>query len=303
MIKKYTYDGLTWVDLESPSFEEVRTIMDEYSIDPLVAEELVKPTLRPKVDLYSNFIYLILHFPAFRHDHTERNDQEIDFIIGKKVLITARYDNIDSLNTFSKQFEVNSILDKEKIGTHAGFIFFHMMRSLYHSLSDELALLRDELKTIEDNIFKGRERDMVKDLSNINRELLNFKEAVSVHKDVLNSFEAAGKKFFGESFDYHLRGIIGEYYKVQGAIDSSREYLNELRNTNDSLLSTKQNETMKELTVVAFVFMPLSFIAAILGMSMEVPIIHSTSDFWNVLWAMVILGIALFGFFKYKKIL
>lgn len=301
MLKKYAYDGLTWIDLESPSYEEIREVMETYNIDPLVAEELVSPSLRPKVDLYPNCIYLILHFPDFKNTRSRQNNQEIDFILGKKVLITTRYDNIDPLHNFSKIFEVNSILEKSKIGDHAGFIFFYMMRNFYHALADELDYIKETLTDVEENIFSGKERDMVTELSVINRKLLAFKEAINVHKDVLNSFEAASKKFFGDDFDYYNRSIIGEYYRVQGAVDSSKEYLDELRDTNDSLLSTKQNEIMKRLTVATFIFLPLSFIAAVFGMSMDQSFIHTRTDFWTILLSMIAVGIGLSIYFKKKN--
>lgn len=303
MIKKYTYEGLTWIDLESPSLEEVGEIMGEYKIDPLVAEELVTPTLRPKVDLYNDFIYLILHFPAFKHDSAQKRSYEIDFVIGKNVLITTHYDDIDPLHMFSKTFEEDKTLSKEKFGTHAGFIFFHMMRNLYHSLLDELAFIKSDLDRIEDGVFDGKEQAMVMELSKINRELLDFKEAISVHKEVLESFEAASKNFFGQGFDYHSRSIIGEYYKVKSAVDSSREYLSELRNTNDSLLTTKQTAIMTRFTVIAFIFLPLSFMAALFGMSMDTPLIHSNTDLVVIFVLMLILGSSTFAIFKYKKML
>ena len=111
MISRYKYRDLVWVDMERPSHEEVRQIMEEFEIHPIVADELLSPSLRPKVDRYENFIYLILHFPAIRHSHNN-SSQEVDFIIGKKFIITVRYELLDPLHKFSKVFEVNSILNK-----------------------------------------------------------------------------------------------------------------------------------------------------------------------------------------------
>ena len=163
--------------------------MDEYDINPLVAEELLSPTLKPKVDFYRDYIYLILHFPAFRHTHQNtQSNQEVDFIIGKDHLITTRYDTIDPLHKFSKVFETDSILDKSDIGTHAGFVFFFMIKKLYKSLEHELEYIDDALETIEDEIFEGREKEMVVSLSIVSRDLLNFKQAMRTHKEVLDSF-------------------------------------------------------------------------------------------------------------------
>jgi len=242
---------MNWIDLEAPTKDDVRSIMKEFSIHPIVANELLSPTRRPKVDLYNNHIYLILHFPAFQHRHGTSTEQEVDFIIGKNFIITTHYEMIDPLHEFSKVFEVNSIIDKSHMGSHAGFLFYYIVKELYKSLEIELDNINDALEKIEEQIFEGKEKDMVEELSKVNRDLLNFKQSIRLHKEVLASLEKAGLSFFGDSFSYYLRAITGEYYKIASAMEGNRETLSELRETNDSLLTTKQNETMKILTILA----------------------------------------------------
>ena len=301
MLTRYTHKNLTWIDLESPTQEEVRSIMTEFSINPLAAEELLAPTLKPKVDQYDTFIYLILHFPAFKHSHADSQNQEVDFIIGKNYLITTRYDTVDPIHKFSKVFEVNSILDRSDIGTHAGYLFFYMIKKLYKAISHELSAVEDLLENIEEQIFRNKEKEMVVEISRVSRQLLNFKQALVAHKDVLSSFEAAGKIFFGPAFAYHLRTIVGEYYKVENEIKFHTETAAELRETNNSLLSTKQNEVMKVLTVMAFVTFPLTLIASIFGMNTALPIVGDPHDFLKIIGIMVVTAILFFAFFKYKR--
>ena len=304
MLTKYTHRDVTWIDLESPTKEEVYKVMNEYSVHPSVAEELLMPSMKPKVDLHDNLIYLILHFPAFRHTHNHQQNQEVDFIIGKDFIITTRYDTVDPLHKFSKIFEVNSILDKSDIGTHAGFVFYFMIKKLYKALEHELEYINDAIETIEDDIFEGKEKEMVISLSIISRDLLNFKQALRMHKEVLESFGEVGVKFFGKTFSHQVKSIIGEYYRIKGIINTHNDSLNELRQTNDSLLSTKQNEVMKTLTIMALVTFPLSLIASIFGMNTKyLPIVGSTNDFWVVMGIMLTLTFIMFIFFKYKRML
>lgn len=302
MISRYTYKKLVWVDVQSPTQEEVRSLMEEFDIHPLVADEMLSPTLRPKVDLYQNFIYLILHFPTISHKHDGGRDQEIDFVVGKDFLITTHYDLIDPLHEFSKIFEVSSILEKSNIGNHAGFILFYLLRELYKLLDRELDHINHDFGDIQAKIFSGKERDMVSAISHLNRDLLNFKQALRPHKEVLESFEIAGTKFFGEQFSYYLRTTSGEYYKISTILDGHRETLLELRDTNDSLLTTKNNETMRFLTIMAFVTFPLSLVASIFGMGAKsTPIIGTPYDFWIILGIMAVGFFSMFVFFKYKK--
>jgi Mg2+ and Co2+ transporter CorA len=83
MVSKYKYKSLTWIDLESPTRDEVAHLMEEYHLPELVGEELLDKTLRAKVDLYPHFIYMILHFPLIgRSRDGARYEQEIDFSDG-----------------------------------------------------------------------------------------------------------------------------------------------------------------------------------------------------------------------------
>jgi magnesium transporter len=306
MVRRATYKDVTWVDLENPTQSEVRALIDEFSIEPIVADELLSPTLRPKVDVHEKFIYLILHFPIAHAGHVgdmdHKKTQEVDFVIGKHFIITTHYDSIDALHDFSKIFEVNSILDKTKMGTHAGYVFYYMIQHFYRQLHNRVETIRDAMNEAERQTFAGNERAMVKELSILNRMLLTYKSALATHQNVLQSFEQAGQEFFGTTFVYHLRGIVGEYFKVAQALESTKEYLHELRSTNDSLLFTKQNEIIKKLTIIAMVTYPLSLIAAVFGMNTEhTPIVGLQHDFWIIALGILALGCAMFVFFKHKK--
>jgi magnesium transporter len=176
------------------------------------------------------------------------------------------------------------------------------MRELYKMLDRELDHINHDFGDIEAKIFSGKERDMVTAISRINRDLINFKQTLRPHKEVLESFEHAGVKFFGETFSFHLHALVGDYYKVSSALDGHRETLLELRRTNDSLLTTKTNETMKFLTVMAFFTFPLSLVAAIFGMHAGgTPIIDGANGFWVILSLLSAAAISMFALFKYKK--
>lgn len=302
MITKRTHRGLTWIDLESPTQDEIRSVAKEYHLNPLVVHELSAPTLKPKVDLYENYIYLILHFPRFRRDIRSASDQEIDCIVAKKFLITVRYTPSEAMLLFSKLFEASAVLDKSGFGQHAGFIFFHMVSKLYETLLNELAAVTESLREIENKIFSGEEREMVRALSRTSRDLLHFQRSLSLHRDVLQSFEEAGTRLFGEDFAFHLRALVGDYYRVEHAVESSAAFLSELRETNNSLLSTKQNEIMKTLTILAFIALPATTVLSLFQIeSAARPIVGGRFDFWILLLLVGGIALSLFTWFRHKN--
>ncbi len=301
MLTKHTNRGLTWIDLESPTQDEIRSIAKNYNLNPLVVHELSAPTLKPKVDLYQDFIYLILHFPHLRRS-SEEHDQEIDFIIGKKFLITVRYSTNETLHYVAKMFDTSATLDKGTFGPHAGYIFFFILSKLYESLSHELDSVRESLSSIEERIFNGEERAMVMSLSRVSRDLLYFRRSLALHQDVLESFEIAGKKLLGAPFAFHLRTLIGDYSRVEHAVASNVAFLSELRETNNALLSTKQNEIMKTLTILAFIALPATTVLSLFQIeTVSRPIVGLPLDFWILASLVGCIAFGLYTWFKRKR--
>ncbi len=304
MIKKYTSQNITWIDMEEPNRKEIKSLMAEYKIHPLVAEELMVPTFRPTVELYENFIYLILHFPSFNHSNNNvgNYNTEIDFIVGKDFFITTRYSGINPLQKTSKLFEIENLLSEENSLEHGGFLFYYVVQQLYKNLVNELDYIENLQEEMEKGIFGGNEKEMVKEISRVSHNLLDFRQATIHHKDVLDSLQEIGNKFFGKDFSYYLKDINNKYRKVSHILDTNIENLKELRRTNDSLLTTKQNETMKIFTILAFVTFPMSLFASIFGMNTTfIPFIGLKGDFWIIIGIMVSLTSLMFLFFKYKK--
>lgn len=301
MISKYTYKGLTWVDLESPTEDELGHIMEGYAIPPTVGEEMKNLSLQSKVDLYPNFIYLILHFPEISHEGSRSIEKEIDFIVGKEFIITIHYEPIDSLHEFSKTFEVDAILEKHMDVDHAGFLFFHLIKSLYVHSRMQLNSVNLLLKDVEREIFEGTEGKMVATISNINRTLLDFRQAIRFHKEVLGSFELSAKHFFGDKFGYYISAIISEYNKTQSTLDSHKEILDDLRDTNDSLLANKTKETMKILTVITFLISPVTIISDIFVINSKFLQSNDARLYLLVLVLMMATSLITFIYIKSKK--
>ena len=266
MINTYKYRGETWVDVDHGTEEEVYSLMDKYSIHPFVAKELSSSTPKPRIEFRDKSIYCILHFPVWKHTHSEGGSQEVDFIIALDTLITARYDSIDALHKFAKELEVEGVLEKSKDEKPQGnhLIFTGMLRGLYLSIFEELECIEDVKEKITGQIFQGKEKEMVIAISEVTRTLLDFKTIMDLHHEILLSLKDKGGKVFGEYFSSEMDSIILDYLKINATIKSKLEILHELLDTNNSLLTSKQNETIKVLTVVGAILFIVSIIVALL---------------------------------------
>lgn len=303
MIKKYINKTITWIDVNDPTIDEIRSLMDEYGINPDIARELQLPTYKEKIVMYKDYLYMVLHFPALRHTHKEfATDQEIDFIVGKNFIITTRYETIDALERFAKNFELNSILKKGLMEDHAGYVLYYIIKELYRAMSDEVDSINDTLKQVESGIFQGKEKFMVSEISRANRDLISFNHTLLTHRDVLTSLREAGGKMFDAGFVNNMYKIINEYHRIEKVLINNIDFLRELRNTNDSLLSSKQNETMKLLTVITFITLPFPIITGFFQMNtLHTPLVGHPND-WQVIFTSELIGAtAFFIFAKLRK--
>ncbi len=301
MLSRHNHNGVVWIDLLSPTAKEVADIAIEFDLDHTTAEELLLPSLKPRVDFNDKWIYLILHFPALRHGRKTK-EQEVDFVVGEKFIITTHYDAVDPLHKFSKVFEANSMLDRSHMGEHAGFLLFYMLKNLYKAVDHEGEYIRRELAHIEEHVFTGHEVAMVESISKSARDLLNLRQAIEPHREVLHDLETNGSKFFGTDFVPFLKAMSNEYYRVHNHIMRNTESLHELRETNNSLLTTKQNETMRVLTIMALLTFPLALFVAIIDTdTVDNPVRHIPHGFWMLVLAVVSAGWFMFWYFKHRK--
>ncbi|HEY9480777.1 MAG TPA: CorA family divalent cation transporter [Candidatus Paceibacterota bacterium] len=292
MIRTYTYKKATWVDVEDPTIEDVREIVQSYSIHPLAAEELLVPSARSKAERFDDYVYLALKLPT----------GEVDFIVGRDFIVTAHQGPVDSLHHFSKMFEVNSVLERNReLGEHAGFMFYYIIRALYYGLSNELESVREALTEIEAETFSGRERDMVFEISKVSRELLAFKHATALHEEVLSSFSLAARGFFPADFSHYLDDAKSECLKVHKEVHSLSESLHELRETNGALLETKQNKIMQTFTAITVVSAVVTIVFNwFLIEADDTPFAHSPHEF-ALVGAMALAAALLVVFIMMRK--
>lgn len=289
--------------MEAPSREELRVVMDEFGIGERVEEEIVSPTPYPLVLCSPSYVYLILHFPTTNPEGGARN-QEVDFIVGKDFLITTRYEVVEAIHSLHRVFEAEELLDLPMKSRKADGLTERVMRHLYSAIRDQAEQAARAMDHVEDEIFAGKEREMVYTISLIGRVLLRFDTTLSRHAEPLKAFldDLSGPHFFGKEFHGHASHILAEHDHTTALVKSYRAVVGELRTTNESLLSASQNEIVKRLTIMSFVALPLTVAASIFGMNSEhLPYIHSPYFIWFFLLAMVMLITGLLLHFKRKK--
>lgn len=300
MINRYKLNGQTWIDIFNAEKVEIDEIMKEFSIHSVVTKELSLKTPKPRIEVHEKYLYAVLHFPAYKHTHSDEINQEMDFIVGKDFVITTRYDNIDSLHKLNKKVEVEEVLEKtqDKNDKH---IFIKILREMYLGQFEELDHIENQTEGITRRIFKGEEKEMVVAISEITRNLLNLERVINLHDEILSIIKEKGNELFGEKFSNEMEEVMLDYMKINTNIKFNLDILRELRNTNNSMLTSKQNEIVKQLTVMGFVILPLNLIAWVFAMRVEgLPFLDNPNGFLIVSVLMLTSALVTLTYAKHK---
>ncbi len=301
MIERFIYKSAIWVDLYKPTTEEIRQVITEFSISPSLTQDFHGPVPRSEAVVAEKVIKMTMDFPTVkRTDITQPH--EIKFLVSKEFLITVRYEDISAVDNFKKDFEVLITLRKTSSSLTGANIFISLINELYEATATKLDYIQAKLIEVEDNIYEGNEKEMVFQISYLSRKLITFSQTLKAHDDVFRDakhhFEAVFKNKYSDALDdLHMH-----YFHLIRRTTALFVTLEDFRNTNSALLTTKQNEIMKIFTILAFVTFPLTLFTSMFGMNTKTtPIVGQDGDFWIILGIMTTIAIIFFMFFKYKN--
>ncbi len=300
MVVRLKHGKLRWFQLQNPSQEEVRDVLKELDISPILVSDLTTPVPKNSVQCVDGTIKVTLDFPVVKRIDVE-HPYEVKFIISKNSLLTVQYEEMEGIDRFKRQFEVATTLRKNQKHITGADLFLSIIGNIYDSASTKPDYIESRLSEIEDEIFKDNERQMVASISSVSKKLITFRHILRGHEDIFRQLKAFLQIVYGDSYVRELETMQGQFFLLQRHTNTLFETLTALRETNTAMLTTRQNEVIKNLTIMAFITFPLTLLSSMFGMNVHsAPIIGTEGDFWVIVGIMIAAVVAFFSFFKYR---
>ena len=296
-------DKITWVDVENPDKEDIRYLKKKFNFHPLILGELIPPGHRPKVEHHKDYLFMILYYPIYNKEKRETKSRELDIIITKDALITSHYQFILPLKALFDTCNLYNESKRAYMSGSSGQLLFYILSGFWKSCLTKLERIDQRLDEIQTKIFQGKEKEMVLEISFVKTDIIDFWRIIEPQKEILESLAAEGSTFFGKELSPYLSDILGTYGRVWNEIKTYKETVLALEDTNQSLLSTKTNETIKLLTLLSVIMLPLTLIASMWGMNIPLPFSNSPFGFWIVIGSMFAILVIMLSFFRKKKLL
>lgn len=293
----------TWIDINNPTEHDIKYLKKRFGIHPLVLDELINPSPRPRVEPHKNYVFMVLYYPIYNVETRETSSRELNIIVSKKAIITSHYQTIPPLKTLFDSCRFQEQARKTYLSEGTGQVLYYIISAFWKNCFKKLEKINERIDNIQKDIFSGKEKEMVLEISLVKTDIINFWRIIEPQKEVVESLLKEGLEFFGKPLLPYFSDILGTYERVSNALETKKETILALEDTNQSLLSTRINEIMKILTIFSVILLPLTLIASIWGMNfpLSLPLTDSPMGFWAVSGIMLIISVIMIIYFRKKK--
>jgi magnesium transporter len=301
-VETITAEGLRWVNIfESPSPLECAWLEEQFGFHPLDLEDVLSRNQRPKIDEYPDYLFIVLHFPVFDRAVGRLNAGELDIFVGQNYLVTIPNQPLQPVQYLFERCRQKEELREQHFSKGSGYLLYRIVDDSFDYCFPMLRKIGNKLDAVEDEIFSGRSEEVVRDISNVKQEIINFRKVVRPQRPVLRDLENANQPFLAPTegdLEVYFDDIGDAHERIWDMLENYKEVVEALEDTNESVISHRVNDILRFLTAISVIVLPLTLIASIWGMNVGVPGEGDSEDFYVVVGAMLVLLVGMVAFFR-----
>jgi len=290
--------GIRWVNIEEPRPSHRAWLEERFDFHPLDYEDVFSRNQRPKIDEYESYLFIVLYFPRFDKHVGRLNAAELDLFVGPDFLVTLPNQPLQPVEFLFERCRANDELREQWFSKGTGFVLYKIIDACVDASFPMLAKMGNKLERVEDEIFAGRSKEIVRDISNVKQEIINFRKVVRPQRAVFGDLERTKQRYLAEDLDVYFDDINDASERVWQILETYKETVEALEATNESVLTHQLNDVLRVLTVLTVVFLPLTLIASVFGMNVGVPGEGELAPFWVIVALLVLLGVGMIAFFR-----
>jgi len=295
--------GLTWVNAVAPDLETSQALAERFGWHPLDVEDIVSKRQRPKVDDYEDdqYLFAVLHFPVFDKTVQRLNGAELDVFIGQDYLVTIPNRELLPVTRLFARCDSDVAFRGQLFAKGSGRLLYEVLDDLFDYCFPILDKIGHKLDRIEDEMFAGAAEDVVRDISNVKQEIISYRKVIKPERATLRVLERRINRFLPEELELYFDDINDAVERIWDQLDNYKEVVEALEQTNESVISHRQNDVLRLLTIISVTMLPLTLLTGIFGMNVVYPGEATRVAFWVILAGLLATLVGMVGFFRWKR--
>jgi magnesium transporter len=300
IIKTQESDDVLWVNVKGISNPNVvENIGTTFHLHPLLLEDVLSPNQRPKFEEYEDYVFLVLKKIEWNDLDFDIDTEQVSFVLSPPKLITFQEQKDDLLYSVEQRIEKS----KGKIrSSDAPYLLYAIMDSIIDRYFITLEQIGENIDDIESKISESPNTSLVRNIHKLKHTMSIFKKSAWPLREAINYLIRTESKIISSTNSLYYRDLNDHLYQVLDTIENYRDLLSSLLDLYLTMIGNKTNEIMKVLTIIATIFIPLTFIAGVYGMNFKFMPELSSPWGYPVVWVvMILIAIGLLVYFRKKK--
>ena len=289
-VETVTGEGLRWVKIERPSALEWGWLEEHFNFHGLDLEDVLSRNERPKIDEYPDYLFIVLHFPIFDRAVGRLNAGELDIFVGPDFLITIPNQPLQPVEYLFERCRAKEELRDQIFSKGSGYLLYRIVDDSFDYCFPMLRKIENKLDAVEEEIFSGHAEEVVRDISNVKQEIINFRKVIRPQRPVLRDLEGVKGRFLAPDLDLEIYfdDVVDAHERIWDLLENYKEVVEALEDTNESLISHRVNDILRVLTAISVIVLPLTMIASIFGMNVGLPGGGDPSDGFSASFLIII---------------
>ena len=255
---------------------------------------------RPKIDIYDDYFFLVLHFPLMDKRTQLVRTEETKIFWGQDYLITVGNSHYVVQDLFNYTKIHPEPEDEDDISGTSDAILYHILYSMMKETFLLVERMGTELDVINRELFSSKSEKIIEQISRFRKNIIQLNTMFKPQLRLFKLFESGDIRGFADDMEEYWGNILDFYQKMWDMIDDYGELVDGLSSTFDSLQTNKTNEIMRMLTIISTIVLPLTFISGLYGMNVGLPFADSPYAFLIVMGICVFILVVLVIFFMKK---
>ncbi|MFW6071780.1 MAG: magnesium/cobalt transporter CorA [Candidatus Bipolaricaulota bacterium] len=296
--KKEREEGSFWIDIGEEDFspETVKKIGNKLELHPLTVDNVLTRENRPIVELFDDYLFVLASSLGGAFELGRLETRQLSIVLGDNYVATFHRKEIDAIERAMKGLEANS---SGYFGQGVDYLVYKILDFVTEDHFPVLDRIEEEVDRIEDEVLENPSEEVLGEISNLRSDLIEIQRSTGPQREMAAKLARAETPLIQEKTRIYFRDIQDELARLSDLRTNYRDMVSGARDMYMTVISNRMNEIMQTLTIVATIFIPLTFIAGIYGMNFE--IMPELGWDWGYYGALGIMGGAAGGMLYYFK--
>ncbi|UCE06057.1 MAG: magnesium/cobalt transporter CorA [bacterium] len=290
----------TWINIDGlHQIEIIDKLGKQLNIHSLLLEDIVNTDQRPKIELFEDYLFIVMKMLYYNKKNKNIESEQIGFILNSNLVISFQEKETDVFDNIKERMKNSKSRIRQK-GTD--FLVYVLMDAIVDNYFIVLEKLEQEIELLDEELMINPKTEIFNSIHKLKREMIMMHRSIWPLREVISRLEKGEFSLIHESTIIYLRDVYDHIIQIIETNDIFREIVTDMLDTYLSSVSNRMNEIMKVLTMIATLFMPLTFIAGIYGMNFKyMPELEWRWGYFSIIFIMLVITTGMITYFRKKK--